>query len=502
MVHVATRRPSLGSALGEAVGSIGGNEVGYQMKRNRTLNALQEAQTAAQGAQNPIDLYFALHQATAGDPGAQKAIGQIFPELVKTIGSGQYSKTLTGGKGGGEAKETQNMPSNADILPKASTLKNESADKRAIDEDFIASNYTEKLRPDLSPGSPYGQVISFNDLVKTDLRPEEEGLMRQEMQADKIMPDIQNQIINRVRENIQTRFKEKQMQYGLDKEKQAQVASKYEQFQKASEKNLEPYLNKYVNDKNQPLSGTQGELRNKYFEYAQEEPINKTPEEMHTSVIQKLQNDMNQIDQLKTIPSMPPFRSPEELEDNIELIANAYKPLLEKGGFDQTVREDAFTNKDMGVENFHYAVYGDQTDKKMMNEIHSVKPPKLPMAPIQEEAKTNKLSKAAVFKRAPAAKDKNYIKDEEKYVSELSTKLKELGPNDDLILARAMVLDAGGTEQQFTRALKEAQQKGWKPSDFQQNQLVEVNIPRKRPIWEVFSPNGFKAQINLIRGKR
>lgn len=82
MVHVSTPRPSLGAALGNALGGIGGQIAGREYGRYRTLQGLEEAKQAANTATTPTDKLFALLQATAGRPGAEKALGQILPLIL------------------------------------------------------------------------------------------------------------------------------------------------------------------------------------------------------------------------------------------------------------------------------------------------------------------------------------------------------------------------------------------------------------------------------------
>jgi hypothetical protein len=129
----------------------------------------------------------------------------------------------------------------------------------------------------------------------------------------------------------------------------------------------------------------------------------------------------------------------------------------------------------------HEAIWGDQTDKNLLRQISDIK------------------------------KGKN----QDAYVDQLAKKISKLGPNDDLVLTRSMVLDGDGTINDYVNALDLAQNKyGLKLSPFQEAQIQESQLPRTRPLWEIFAePDpissgfgvlgmGFKHFLNYVRGKR
>ena len=169
-----------------------------------------------------------------------------------------------------------------------------------------------------------------------------------------------------------------------------------------------------------------------------------------------------------------------DVRESMDNIKALYKPLKEAGMI-EPLKEDAIYNKDMGIEEMHEAMWGDQTNRKLLREISGIK----------------------------AGKDK------EKYIDMVSNKLKSLGPEDDLVLARSMVLDGGGTIEDWRKSLEKARENGLELSPFQESQLQESYLPRQRPLYEIFSnpdPTGlaiggglgvvFKHFLNYVRGKR
>jgi hypothetical protein len=221
-----------------------------------------------------------------------------------------------------------------------------------------------------------------------------------------------------------------------------------------------------------------------------------TPEQMHTNAMALVQNDMNKLDALATLPSAPPFRTEQDAKKYIEDNKGAYKDLADQG-FIEALREDAMLNKDLGNEEFHSLIWGDQTSKPLLNELHSFKAPK-------------EYQKYSSDPNNTTTYNKNYPQQQEKYINDLSKTLKKLNKTDDLVLARAMVLDSDGTIQDFNKALSKAQEDGLKLSEFQKSQLQEINIPRWKPMYEFFKEENFlkptlKAWapwINYIRGKK
>jgi len=115
MVHVATPRPSIGSALGQALGTVGGEQFGYQRERGRTLNAIEEAKTAVNKAQSLPELYLALQSAAAGSEGAQRALGQAFPVFAQQFQRKKGAEEHpAGGKTEGKAAPVTSV---VDLLP-------------------------------------------------------------------------------------------------------------------------------------------------------------------------------------------------------------------------------------------------------------------------------------------------------------------------------------------------------------------------------------------------
>ena len=89
MVHVSTPKPSLGAAIGQGIGQGFQkgfeNQFQYQTDRARSLEALQQARQSAGQAKSPSDLLFSLLEATAGRPGAERALGQLYPALLQNF---------------------------------------------------------------------------------------------------------------------------------------------------------------------------------------------------------------------------------------------------------------------------------------------------------------------------------------------------------------------------------------------------------------------------------
>ena len=54
-------------------------------QRNLTLQGLQQAKQSASQAQTPSDLLFSLLEATAGRPGAERSLGQLYPSLLQNF---------------------------------------------------------------------------------------------------------------------------------------------------------------------------------------------------------------------------------------------------------------------------------------------------------------------------------------------------------------------------------------------------------------------------------
>jgi len=86
MVHVSTPRPSIGAAFGQGLAQ-GIPQAGQRIQLS---NALQQVRGLAnQSNVSPFDLAATLMQATAGIPGAEKYVGQLYPLLLQEIQSRQ-----------------------------------------------------------------------------------------------------------------------------------------------------------------------------------------------------------------------------------------------------------------------------------------------------------------------------------------------------------------------------------------------------------------------------
>ena len=479
---------------------------GYQ-QRKRGLGAIDqlEKDMAAAGGDITKILPALARAYTLNPPLERSGLGKMYSDLAA---SGQLGTALSGegggGAGGGIATTQTPKPDQNIIQPIAQETQQTQPPalgaKTAENIDAIANQYLGEVRPDLvNPATQYGNIATFDAEVKQDLTPEEEGRLRQQIGEKYKNPAVINSVIDRVREGIKNKFNEAQTKYGFDKDKRQQIQEKWKTFTQGTPQRLAPHLDKYGEE----FPKTKETLQNKYNQYAGALPVNMTPEQMHTNAMALLQNDINQLDALNAVPSMAPFHTENGVKDYIENQKEIYKPLVEKGMID-AVKEDAIINKDMGNEEFHSMIWGDQTSKPFLNSIHSLEAPKeytqIKGAP-QGNAKYN-----------PA-----YPKQHEKYISDLTDKIMEIGEKDDLILTRAMVLDSGGTLEDFRKSLTEAQNKGLKLSEFQKGQVQEANIPRMRPLWEIFSgfgelpesaafgviPSlGWNFLVNYIRGKR
>ena len=66
---------------------------------------------------------------------------------------------------------------------------------------------------------------------------------------------------------------------------------------------------------------------------------------------------------------------------------------------------------------------------------------------------------------------------------------------------RGQALNSGATPKDFMEALGKAQEQGLKLSPFQMSHFQELNIPRHRPLWEIFNPSVYSKWFNSLRGK-
>ncbi len=514
----------LGSALGQGIQSGMQNQTEYNLQRYRTEQGLNLAQKAAKQAMggeidpatgqakptDPIGLAFALMRAGSYSPQLERSLGPMTSELFKYINTAQQGNALqdatkpsplapahgqdqkttpepssgTGpvmaGPAGSQTKGPvaqqpppgQNIPGAASVRPPSPVSKQTA---RQVDE--TANTYLQQMRPDLvNAQSQFGKIPTFDYPMQSDLRPEEEGSVRNELRG-KYTPAVVDQTVQRLRENIQTRFKENQTAYDYMKDNQKEIGEKWKQVQdNATGQNglLTPYIQKYEN-----MTDTQDLLKSKYFQYAQNQPVNLTPQAIHANAMVSLQRDLEMLDSLKAIPSMAPIRGTSDMSSRMKSLQEAYKPLVESG-WGKAAREDAIMNKDMGNEEFHTAMWGNQTDKGILNKLHQVK------YPYHE--------KALNYRDYPEMRNE--------YVDKVSKLLNGISQEDDLVMLRAMTLDNGGDPADFTDALQEAVKNGLKLSPFQQSQISELYIPRMKPMDQIFSGDYWKNFINYMRGKK
>ena len=482
----------------------GAVQQGYQ--RQQGLNAIDQLQNdLAQSGGDISRILPALARAYTLNPTLERSgLGQeflknqaqgMYPGALESAGNNNVSSTPTG-----QAQVDQNL-----VAPIAASTQQTQpigapkGKQTAQNIDAIANQYLGEMRPDLlNPATQYGAVNTFDSAIKQDLTPEEESRLRQQIMDKYKNPNVVNSVVDRVREGIKNKYNEALAKYGFDQDRLNQVKDKWNTFTNGTPQRLEPFLSKYGED----FPRTKDILQNKYNQYAGALPINMTPEQMHSNSMELLQRDINKLDALNNIPSMPPLRTQGDASEYINSHKDAYKDLADQG-FTEALREDAIINKDLGNEEFHSLIWGDQTNKKLLNSIHSFKAPKeYGTSGIPHDAYTY---------------NPNFPKEHEKYINNVSNSLTKMGPNDDLILARAMVLDNGGEVKDFMQALAKAQEKGLKLSEFQKGQLQEINIPRVPPLWEIFSDKGqggiptpfgsarflnWTPFINYLRGKK
>lgn len=496
---------------------------------------LAEAERLASSAENdPVKLAFALARASNYAPGLDRSLGQIYQALLDRNNSKGLADSLSGsdlsGASGVVTSPTNNQVTSGEITPRgdvATSMDTPSntpwtpsnqlgsdtvnyPDKKHYNSDdikSISSQYVMDNRPDLVAGSTsYGRVPTFNFEAQSDLRPEEEGQIRQNLVAKGKSPKVIDQVIETTRNDIKARYNEKLQSQNIDSKRQAEINSKWDAFAKDADANLLPLVGKYS-----PTYGfggkpkTANELKNKYFQYASELPVNLTPQQMHAQAGAMLQRDINRIDALSAIPPLPPVRDPKDIEENIKDRKEAYKQLA-KEGFTEALKENAIIDGGMGLEEFHMSLWGDQTDKGSLNNVGSLKAPKMyldgePYSPFNSYT-GEEFTKHLQGKPPKQKSNPNYSNEREMYVKNLSERLAKIKPEDDLILLRAQALNAGAQERDFNDALEMATGKGFQLSPFQNSQLQEVRIPRQPPMWQIFNPKAWEKWINYSAGKR
>jgi len=504
MVSIIPSERSSWDLIGRSIGSNLNQNLPEYYQRQRGMQAIDQLQKDLSSSNGDYTkMATSLMRAYTQNPGLERSgLGQT---LLNQAVAEQLPNALgTGSQGAGNTNVNPQIPPQSQIPeqvggisqpPISEPLTSQSDIKSARDVDAKANEYIAQVRPDIvNPSTQYGAINTFDSAIKQDLTPEEESQLRQKLKREGYNPEISNQVVDRVRKGIETKYNEAKDKYGFDADKLKQIQGKWTAFSKDAEKKLDPFLGKYTGE----FPGTKDLLTNKYFQYAGSQPTNMTPEQMHSNAIANLQKDINKLDALSDSPAMPPIHTESQAKDYLDSQKSVYKDLYDQG-YGVALKEDALLNKDMGNEEFHELIFGDNTSKPLLNSIHSLKAP-------QE------------YTTYPHPQyNKNYPKEHDEYMTDLSNKLQKLGPNDDLILSRAMVLDNNGTIKDFTDALSMAQKKGLKLSPLQQSQLQEVNIPRRPPLWEIFSkpsssieslPFGvagvlnWKPFINYVRGKR
>lgn len=478
MVHVSTPRPNLGAALGQGLGAGVGQGLEQYANRNLISQDMNRLRQNSQGA-NPTDLAFNIAEATALNPALARAAGPLAQALFSNLGANQLGGGLSGT---GEtpplmpAIENLAQASNSALSGSIGSQGNapSAMAKSSPEVDRLSDEYLNQVRPDLlSEGTNFGRVPTFDFAMKSSLTPEEEGNIRQKLNAQKIMPQVQDQIIDKMQNSIANRYKEALQNYNITGDQQQAIDRKWQTIKEDAPTQLAPFVSQFP-------PKTQDFLQNRYFKYAASAPTNLTPEAVEGQAMAKLQQDIDKLNAVAEAPTMPPVRQWGDVKSSLENIKSLYKPLKE-AGFAEALKEDAIYNKDMGIEEMHEAIWGDQTNKKVLNQIAEVKKGK----------------------------------DQEKYIDQLSSRFKNLGPNDDLVLAKAMVLDGGGTVEDYRLALEKARENGLELSPFQEGQYQESLLPRQRPLYEIFSnPNPtalgiggalgvtFKHFLNYVRGKK
>lgn len=493
----------LGRYLGQGLSQNlpGAIQRGYE--RGLGLNAIDQLQNKLNAANqpgakqlSPLDIALEFARVGAVNPALERSLGPLYQAAISQTGASGIAGGLQGDQNSPQQtisptpQTVSNISQETDQPQPKITPPQEHATARNIDE--IANQYIGEVRPDLvDPASQYGAIATFDSMVKQDLTPEEEGRLRQQLMDKYKNPNVVNSVADRVREGVKNKYNEALAKYGFDKERQGQIKEKWDEFARGTPQRISPFLEKY-----EGMPATQDILTNKYNKYAQTAKVNETPQDMHSKAMALLQNDINKLDALHALPSMPPLRAGESPAKYIDQNKSIYKDMAD-AGFTQALKEDAINNKDMGNEEFHSLIWGDQTNKNLLNDLHKYKAP-------QEYRKE--------LYKTPQYYNKNYKVEREKYLGDISSVLKRMGPNDDLILARSMILDNGGEVKDFLDALNMAQEKGLKLSEFQRGQLQEAGIPRTPPLWELFSEGGpsigpFKFLnwgpfINYLRGKR
>lgn len=508
MVSILPPKRNAFSGIAEAMSEFGRNapqllEERYQTQRGLgAIDQLQKDLEASGG--DPAKMLPALMRAQTLNKQMERS--NLGAKALEMAGLGQFGPALGDVSnnpppmGSPQPQTSTGAPDQNIIEPISQETQQqqpETAKERLSPKDIqgISNQYLGEVRPDLiNPATQYGAINTFNGALKQDLSSEEESRLRQQLMEKYKNPNTVNQVIDRLRQDVKNRYNEALSKYGFDQNRLTQIQKKWDDFTKGTNERLEPHLSKFGGD----FPKTKEILQNKYNQYAGDLSPDMTAQQMHTNSMALLQKDIDKLDALHAGTSMPPAHTEGGVKNYLESNKRQYKDLVDQGFLD-AVKEDALINKDMGNEEFHSQIWGDQTSKPFLNSLHEIKAPKeFIHIPYSTSNKYNK----------------NYPQEHEKYISDLSNKLRNIGPNDDLVLSRAMVLDSGGDIKDFNQALTEAEKKGLKLSEFQRSQLQEINIPRVPPMWELFSKNlevsplgalgslNWKPFINYLRGKK
>lgn len=487
MVQIIGPSPASQQAA-QVGGQVGGN-FGKALGFMKAQNLMQEGQREGDATK----IAMGLGMMGMASPGMDRSLGPMYESMMSRMGNAQLSENLTDGNNNpdieneidpkGVIAPSPDVPSNTPANREIAKNNPINFKPRMDEGDIFASSqqFLRDTRSDLDTSSDkFTNVPTFDYEIKSDLRPEEEKQLRQQMVKRNVLPETQDKIVQRTREDIKTRFEEAKEKWNIDKTVQQGINEKWNSFKNNASGRIGQSFSGYGNR-------TQQDFTDKYFQYAQRLPVNMTPEEMHTNAWTQVRRDMNQFDALAEVTGMPYIRDESTIKDYINNIREAYKPLKDKG-YIEALKEDAIDNKGMGIEEMHAALWGEETD-----------PNSLQMMAIDAPLKfiENKGSLLGGYQV-----NKNYEKQHESYVNGLSKNLKKIKPEDDLVLLRAQVLDKHGTEKDFTDALNTAQEDGLKLSPFQESQLQEIRIPRTAPIWQIFDPLTWPKYLRNMRGKK
>ena len=478
-------------------------QIEQQRQQEQAFNKIKGLDTSKM---KPQEVVASMYEALQNHPRAGEIIAASLPYIMNQKATedkaGNIDINATGMPNEGSAPVNVQAPRNiqpASGMPYSNVVQEPAKDTpeartpipkgkmNANDISNLSNELLNDIRPDLLSNTSYGAIPSFNFESKSDLRPEEEAQIRQRLNEKKVLPQVQEEIVDRIRQDVQTRYNEAKERYGFNEDQRRAIQDKWSNFRNLAEGErglLTPFISQFTQANGEPLLNTQNDLRDKYFQYASDLPVNLTPEQMHAQATSLLQNDINSLQALQQSPSAPPFRGLNDMKEYLDNYARAAKPLIDKGMIG-SVKDDAYFNKDLGVEETHEAIWGDQTSKPLINSIASIPFPRKNHG-------------------RPGFADQ---KDVNRYVNDVAKKLKGANPEDDLVLLRSAVIqnDPSNPNQAlklFTSALDQAQRDGLKLSPFQMQQLQEVRLPREPAMWEFFTSDGYKKAFNMIRGKK